>query len=189
MGMLTGCERCGIIATHFPEACAVRSHAVILAHDADIGRFESGLEVRPYGCDKNHKQIFRSGLDPYLSRHAQLDRTDVKRRARTVRGHKTLVELHHFYYHLLKQLLGQRFHKDTLGRLAKTACILFEAEDTDFTILASEGLQALEYLLSVMQTGGGDMHVHLFALRDFYLAPLAVTIIATYIVICWDIAK
>ena len=167
--MLACGQRCGIVATHLPQTGAVGSNAVILTHDADIGRLEPCLEIRTDGCDENHEQILAGRLYSHLGRDTYLERTDIQRCTRTIRGDETLVEFDYLHHHLLKPLLGQRFHQDALGRLLQTAGVLLQTEDADFAILASESLKALEYLLTVMQTGRCDVKINLFALRDLNL--------------------
>ena len=78
MGALAGGERCGIVAADLPQTRAAGCYAVILAHDADVGGAEAGLEVGAHGGDENHEQILARGFHAHLSRDAQLDGADIE---------------------------------------------------------------------------------------------------------------
>ena len=90
---------------------------------------------------------------------------------------------------LLKEL-GRylRHHDASTGRLQALGVIL-DTEDAHLTIRTTIGLQSLESLLSVMQTGCS--HVQFQILVGAYLdfAPLTVLVVTTYVVVCWHVAK
>ena len=80
-------------------------------------------------------------------------------------------------------------HHDATARTLQTLAVLVHAEDAHLAVFATESLQALESLLTVVQAGGGHVDVDGGFGANLKLAPFAVAEIATDIVIRWIITE
>ena len=178
-----------VVAADFPAASALGCDAVEVAHDADIGIFETAFEVRAYRRYHDDKQVLVGLLHTDARRKTDFERTYVERCAAAIGRYETLVELDGLEAHFFENLNRHRFHKQPLGRLLEAFGILFEAEDADFAVFATEGLQAFEDFLAVVQRRGGHVYVDGVGLRYFDGPPLPVAKLAPYVVISRIIAK
>ena len=178
-----------IVATHLVATGAQRSSTVVVACD-DIGvRLEASLEVRAYGRHENHEQIVAGSMHAHLSGNTDEERTHIERGTTLVGRDVVLIQEDHLLHHLYKHLCRHLGHLDTVTSGLQACSILVRTEEAHVSVGTAIGLQTLESLLSVVQTGGRHMHVDILVGADFYLAPLAVVIIATHIVVGWHIAK
>ncbi len=159
MGHFTCLEGSCIVAAAFEAACAARSHTVELTGDADIGAAETGLEVRAYGGNHNHKQVFVGCLHTDTRSKADFERTDIERRTAAVGGHEVFVELYGTDTHLAEEVFGHRLHEQAFGRFTQTTGIFFQTEDTDFAVGTTKCLEAFKDFLAIMQCCGRDMDV------------------------------
>jgi hypothetical protein len=71
-------KACGVVAANFETACAFGRNAVVFTGEADVCRFESFFEVRPYGGYEHHEAIFVGGFYAYTRGHAYFEGSDVE---------------------------------------------------------------------------------------------------------------
>ena len=189
MRHLVGTQGSGIVATHLVDTGAQGCRAVKLAYDnIGIGG-ETALEVGTYGGYEDEEQVFLGGMHTHLSTGTYHEGTDVEACTALVGRDETLVEAHHTVHHLVELLSGEFGHQYATACALQTGSILVGAEHTHLAIGTTVGLQALESLLAIVQTGGRHVHGDGLLATVLYLAPSAVAIVATHVVIRFHVAK
>ena len=176
-------ERCGIVAAHLILTRSQRSRAVVAAHnDVWVAR-KSTFKIRSHRGDKDDECVFARRTHAHLRRSADEQRTNVKRSSALVGWYVRLVEPHHHLNHLFKTLGRQLRHHDTAASTLQTSCVLVHSKHAYLPIRTAISLQTLESFLSIVQAGGGHVHVEVLVGADFNLAPLTVTIVATHVIV------
>ncbi len=160
MGAFSGGERCCIVAAYFPTAGALRSHAVVLAHNTDVGILEAAFEVRSYRSNHHQEHIFVGFLYTDTGGKTDFYGTDVKRCSATVGGDEAFIELYGLDAHFFKELNGNRLHQKTFCRLADTLGVLLDAEYTDFAVFAAKSLEPLEHFLTIVKACSRHVDVY-----------------------------
>ena len=150
---------------------------------------EALLEVRANGGNKDDYHIFIGGAHTNTGSGADLKRAQIQRTATAIRRNKALVEFYDLLAHLHEDILGQRLHKDTACTILEALSVLVGAEQTDFTILATESLETLKDLLTIVEATGSHVQIHSLVLGDFDLTPLAVLKRAAHVVIRLHVTK
>ena len=182
-------EGSSIVTTDFVDAGAQRSGAVVLAGD-DIGvGLEAALEVRSNGGNEDHEQVLVGGLDTHGDAGADEQRTEVQAGASAVRRDEALVELDDALAHLDELLGGELRHHDAAAGALQTLGVSFGAEDTNLTVFAAVGFQALEGFLTVVEAGSSHVHFDVLGGRNLDFTPLTVAIPAANIVIRFHVTK
>ena len=157
---VAGVERGGVVATDFPSSCSFGCDAVEFTHDTYICRAEPFLEVWSYGTYHDHEHVFVGRFYAYTSRHSDLERAYVERCAATVGGHEAFVEFYHPDHHFAEQVFRYRFHHDAFCRFAYALCVFFQSEYAYFAVFSAKCFQSFEYLLSVVEGCGRNMHLY-----------------------------
>ena len=189
MGQVVGEEAGGVVASHLILTRAKRSRAVVVADD-DIGvGGEASLEIGSHGRDEDEEAVFLGGMHAHLCAGADEQRADIERGPALVGGNPLLVQAHHLLHHLGEQLGRHLGHHDAPAGTLQASGILVDTEDAHLAIGAAICFQALESLLAVVQTGGCHVQFQILVGADFNLAPFAVAIIATHVVVGLHVAK
>ena len=189
MGLEVGAEAGGVVAAHLVAARAERRGAVVLADDDVVVRRKAAAEVGAYGRYENHEEILVGGVNAYLGSGTDEQRADVERGAAFVRRNEILVEFHNLLHHLLEAFRREFGHQYApAGRLQAFGVVL-HAESADFAVGTAEGFQALEGFLAIVEGGGCHVDIDGFGGGYFNFSPFAVTVVATNVVVCLDVAK
>ena len=78
MGLLSGYEAGGIVASDFETPGSFGCYAVIFAGETDVGRFESFFEIGPYRCHQHEEAVFIGGFHSHSGCHADFEGADVE---------------------------------------------------------------------------------------------------------------
>ena len=189
MRFFVGTKTGGIVTTHFIDTSSVRSGAVIFANDnVRIGR-ETTLEVRTYRSHKYDKHIFICRMPPHLSTCSDQQRTNVKRSTCLVWRNETFVQFHHFQNSCLETFSRKFSHQDSLTSRLQTGCILFQTENTHFTVFSTKSFQAFKRFLTIMQARSCHVQIQMFVTAHFQFSPCSIAEINSHIVVCLHVAK
>ena len=167
----------------------MRCGAIVASHDADLRGAETGLEIRSHGRNEDDEEVLRSGFDAYLRTGTDEQRADVKRRSAAIRRHEALVKQYDAAHGLFKLLHRQLGHHNGAAGGLEALSVLVHAKDTDASVLAHEGLQALKGLLAIVQAGGSHVNVDVFRRGNLEFTPRAIAVITSHIVIRLHVTK
>ena len=128
-------------------------------------------------------------MNTYLSTGTDEQRTDIKRGTTLVGGDPLLVQTNHFLDHLTEQLCAHLGHHNAAASALQAGCVLFHTEHAHLTVWAAIGLQSLESLLTVVQTGGCHVQVQILIGANFDFTPFSLAIVTTYVVVGLHVAE
>ena len=189
MSHLIGTQTGGVITAHFIYTRSERGTTVVLTDDdVWVGR-EPALEIWSYRGDKDEEEVLRCWMHTYLSTRSDEQRTHIECGATLVWRYEALVEADHFLHHLLETLDGQLGHEYAVACALQTFSILVHTEHAHFAIRATIRLQALESLLSVVETCGSHVKRYGLFRTHFDFSPSAVTVVATHVVVGLVVSK
>jgi hypothetical protein len=92
--------------------------------------------------------------------------------------HPGAVDAHELFDRVDEHGLGQRRHRQALGRIVEAPCVGVGAEQVHAAVVALVGLEALENLLRVMQDGRGRIEREILAGFDARVVPALGLIVA-----------
>ena len=183
MSFFTGKQTGRIVTPDLHVTCSTWSSAILLTIDGNTDGFDTRFEI---GSDRravDNQQRILGGFYTQPGCRTEHHRTQIQRRSRTIRRNETFVELDDLDAGLNDHLLrGNRQTKPLCRRLHATG-ILLDTEKTHLAIRSAESLQTFEKLNTVMQTRCRHVHLNILVLRYDHLAPLAVRIGETNVVI------
>ena len=151
--------------------------------------WRSRPEVGADGRDEDEEHILLGGVYAHLCAGADEQRTEVERGAALIGRDEALVELDGAAHHFAEDVCGELGHQNAAASALQTRSVFLHAEHAHLAVGAAEGFQALESLLSVMQTCGSHVDVNGLGRTNFYLAPTAIAVVAAHVIICGKIPK
>src|SRR3712207_5904540 len=125
----------------------------------------------------------------HLDARTDEQRTNIKRGTALVCGYKLLIQTHYFLNHFNEHFgryLGHYYA--SAGRL-QASRILLGPKYAHFSVRTAISFQAFKGFLTIMQARSGHVQLQIFIRANLYFAPLAVLIIAAYIVVCRHVSE
>ena len=189
MSDIVGSERSSIVSTHLIDTCSERSRAVEITDDDVWVCRESTLEVWTYWSYEDKEAILLRRMNTHLSTCTDEQRTDIERSTTLVGRNPLLVEANHLLHHFLEHFCRHLWHQNAATCALQALSVLVHTEHAHLTVWATISLQALECLLTIVQTGCSHVQFQILIRANFYFAPFAVAIVTANIVVSLAIAK
>ena len=189
MSLLAGTQTGCIVTTYLINTCSERSRTIVLTSNHVRSSSKTTFKVWTYRSNKDQEHIFTGRTNPHLCTRSDQQRTNIKRGTAFVGRNKTLIHLHYCEYSFFETFCGQFCHHNTTTGRLQASGILFQTENTNFTIFTTECFQSFECLLTIMQTGSCHVHIDQFTTTDFEFSPLTFPEINSHIVICLHVSE
>ena len=128
-------------------------------------------------------------MHTHLGTCADQQGTDIERGPTLVGRNETLVEAHHLIDHLVELVSRQFGHEDAAAGTLQACGILVAAEHTHLAVRTTVCLETLESLLAVVQARGSHVHGYRFLATYLNLAPCAIAVVASHVIVGFAVAK
>ena len=182
-------ERSRIIAAYLELTGAKRSRSVHVPVDNKSRAMELTRIVRTYRRRNYDELEVPSRTHTQTRRCTYQQRTEIQRRTGAVRRYEIHILLQCQTDSPSEQFFRHRFHIQPFGTSCHSLGVLAPAENTDLPVHSAECFQALERLLTVLQTSSRNVQMQILVLCGVRFFPHAVVVCRAHYILRLGIMK
>ena len=184
-----GLQTSSVVAAHLVATRAERCCAVVLTQNAGVHCAETVIKIGADGRYIHDEFIFLRWAHAKQRTYTNYYWANVERRIFAVWWNETLVHAD-CHFDSFDEFFGWHlWHHQSVARTLQAQSVGFGTENADFAIDAARGFDAFVGLLSVVQARRGYRDVDFGRVVGAQFAPLAVFVVAAYIIIGLNIVE